>query len=62
MFGAFKRALAPAAGLMLNFGLFAARVGMQVMRWLSDLAQKLSVRLAEWMTKERWVLEVRTYV
>ena len=47
---------------MLNFGLFAARVGMQVMRWLSDLAQKLSVRLAEWMTKERWVLEVRTYV
>jgi hypothetical protein len=60
--GAFKRALAPAADLMLNFGLFAARVGMQVMRWLSDLAQKLSARLAEWMTKERWVLEVRTYV
>ena len=29
------------------------------MRWLSDLAQKLWVRLAEWMTKEWWVLEVR---
>lgn len=41
---------------------FSAAVSLRVMRWLSDLAQKLWVRLAEWMTKAWWVLEVRTYV
>lgn len=51
MCGAFKRALAPAAGLMLNFGLFAARVGMQAIFRVLGPAQMLPAAAAEATTK-----------
>ena len=47
----FKRALAPAGGLMFNFGLFAACVCAQVMCRAFGVAEKLPLQGAEEMTK-----------
>ena len=46
----FKLALAPAGGMMLNFGLFAAVVCVQVMCWVLGVTQKMSAAMAEAMT------------